>query len=666
MMQALRNIPIERKLTLVAMLTSGAALLLACGVIVGYEVLGLRRNMVEHVITTAKMVADNSASALTFDDPTSAGVTLRSLSADEHIIGAVIYDLHGRPFARYLRVGAPRLAVPPAQSNLNRFTGDYLEVSRDIAVAGEVIGTVYVRYDTAEIWESLRRSCYLMLGAMVAALLLALLLARKLQSLVSAPIIHLAKVVREVALAQDYSIRANQHGKDEVGRLIDGFNEMLGEIQRRDSALQAAQDELERRVEARTRELASSLSVLNATLDSTADGILAVTLEGEVLCCNRQFETMWQVPAEILAERTVEKLLAFLPTKVADPTTYLADIAQSRRSPEKDSFDVVELADGRTFERYNRAQLMQGKAAGQVINYRDVTKRKAAEARLVEVHSQLLETSRQAGMAEVATSVLHNVGNVLNSVNISAELVAEQMRTSKVANLGRVVQLLDEHAADLAGFVTSAQGRMLPEVLRQVHERLNHERRTTIEEIAVLSNHIEHIKEIVAMQQEYAKVSGVSEVLQPSDLLEDSLRMNKGALERHGITVERDYRQTPPIETEKHKVVQILVNLIRNAKYACDEGRQTGKWMKVQVAREADRVRISVTDNGIGIAPENLTRIFNHGFTTRKEGHGFGLHSGALAARELGGALLVESPGTGHGATFTLELPAVGAGRGGN
>jgi signal transduction histidine kinase len=158
------------------------------------------------------------------------------------------------------------------------------------------------------------------------------------------------------------------------------------------------------------------------------------------------------------------------------------------------------------------------------------------------------------------------------------------------------------------------------------------------------------------MQQSYAKVSGVAEKIAVADLVEDAIRMNAGALTRHDISLVRDYRARPTVTVDKHKVLQILVNLIRNAKYACDEAGRIDKQMIVRVAAENSRVRISVVDNGVGIPEANLARIFQHGFTTRKHGHGFGLHSGALAAKELGGALTAHSDGPGRGATFTLEL----------
>jgi signal transduction histidine kinase len=159
------------------------------------------------------------------------------------------------------------------------------------------------------------------------------------------------------------------------------------------------------------------------------------------------------------------------------------------------------------------------------------------------------------------------------------------------------------------------------------------------------------------MQQAYARTSGVIETVSVPDMIEDALRVNAGSLARHDVDTFRDYQARPVVTTDKHKVMQILINLVRNAKYACDESGHSGKQITVRLTSDDRHVWIAVIDNGIGIPAENLTRIFNHGFTTRVHGHGFGLHSGALAAKELGGSINVQSGGTGQGATFTLELP---------
>jgi C4-dicarboxylate-specific signal transduction histidine kinase len=198
----------------------------------------------------------------------------------------------------------------------------------------------------------------------------------------------------------------------------------------------------------------------------------------------------------------------------------------------------------------------------------------------------------------------------------------------------------------------------VPGYLSQLAEHLAGEQAAATKELHGLTQNIEHIKNIVAMQQTYAKYVGVTELVRMTDLVEDALRMNAGALARQRVQLAREFEsQAIEITVEKHKVLQILVNLIRNAKFACDESGQTNKRLTVRVGTANGQARISVADNGVGIAPENLTRIFSHEFTTRKEGHGFGLHSGALTAKEMGGTLQVHSDGLGKGATFTLDLP---------
>jgi two-component system, NtrC family, sensor kinase len=277
---------------------------------------------------------------------------------------------------------------------------------------------------------------------------------------------------------------------------------------------------------------------------------------------------------------------------------------------------------------------------------------------LERTHRQLVDASRQAGMAEVATNVLHNVGNVLNSLNVSANMVTEQLERSKAIGLGRLAALLREHEQDLGTYLANdPRGRHVPTYLSQLSEHIVHERDSNLRELIQLRSHIDHIKQIVSVQQSYAKVSGVKELLQPVDLLDDALRMNDGSFHRHQVHVMREFEPVPAINSEKHKILQILVNLLRNAIYACNESGRPQRCVTLRVASGPACVRISVADNGVGIAPENMTRIFAHGFTTRRDGHGFGLHSGALAASELGGSLQAFSEGLGRGATFVLELP---------
>ena len=1219
-MLTLQNLSIRRKQMVIIMLTSSVALLLACAAFVTYDAVTFRRQLVEDVAVLADVIGNNCAAAIDFNDPKTAADTLAALRVNNHVVFACVYSLDGQVFAVYQRDRRAAL-VPPAMSVTGQiFTSDELHLFRPIKQRGELTGMIFVASDLKDLSARLMRYLGIVGGVFLASLLVALALSSRLQRVISDPILHLTQVARLMALDKDYEVRATKNSSDELGQLVDGFNEMLDQIQQRDAALLAAREYLEHRVEERTAELAESLSVLDATLGSTADGILVVNRQEKKIFQNQRMIDLWKIPPHIAADADDAVQVQHVMGTVMEPDQFLEnirhfyahpdvsgqgetdlrdgtilywmtapvmgkdgrnygriwtfrDVTQNRKQEadlresqalyhslveqlpcgvfrkdvtgryvfanssfcrilelpvaqilgktaielvtglvatqganrlvdeklgtqgmshhelimetgrqivvedeyhssagrrscyhtvksavfgaygqivgtqgilfditerkavdealresqalyyslvdqlpagifRKDGagryvfvnawfcrlkdlvadqilgktplalaayelarrgarplvgasetrlavqgeshhqlimrtgqtleveeeypdetgkpqylrvvkspvfgpdgkimgtqgmlFDITErkraeaelayerdllrtlldnstdhiyfkdaqsrfikssqiqarqfgltsadelvgksdfdffteeharLAfeaeqqiirtgqpmigkiekeswqDGRReswvlttkmpvrnkageivgtfgiskditalkqtegelsyerdllralmntipdsiyfkdlqsrFVRVSKSKLVRTFAAclkqqraaseltdlpahltsleqfakyffgktdldflpekiaremyeeeqaiirtgvpligklnqftrldgkvtwaittkmlwrdkdGNIIGTfgttKDITPMKEAESKVEEVHRQLLEVSRQAGMAEVATNVLHNVGNVLNSVNVSAALVAENAKKSKVSYLGKVVALLDEHAADLGDFLTTdSKGRQLPGYLRQLAEQLAREQQGAIKELDLLRKNIEHIKDIVAMQQSYAKISGVTETIHLTDLVEDALRMNAGALARHEVTLIREYSDVPPVTVEKHKVLQILVNLVRNAKYACDDSGRQDKQLTLKVSSTDNGVRIAVIDNGIGIPPENLTRIFNHGFTTRKDGHGFGLHSGALAAKEMGGALTVHSDGPGQGATFTLELP---------
>lgn len=277
---------------------------------------------------------------------------------------------------------------------------------------------------------------------------------------------------------------------------------------------------------------------------------------------------------------------------------------------------------------------------------------------LKEAERELVDAARMAGMAEIATNVLHNVGNVLNSVNISAELVTRKLKNSKTQGLGKAVRMMNEHATDLGQFITEDEkGKLLPRYFNELVDSIATEQGLLIEELAQLTKSIDHIKEIVTTQQTYAGAARLIEPLNVADLFEDALRMNSGALSRHQVTVTKDYQDIPMIMGDKHRLLLILINLISNAKAAMSNVEPPREMTLGVRIVDQTTLCVSVRDRGEGIAPENQARIFNHGFTTRKDGHGFGLHSCALAAVEMNGRLQVESDGPGQGALFTLEIP---------
>ncbi|MBU1406404.1 MAG: ATP-binding protein [Proteobacteria bacterium] len=285
-----------------------------------------------------------------------------------------------------------------------------------------------------------------------------------------------------------------------------------------------------------------------------------------------------------------------------------------------------------------------------------------AQRKSEQLHEQLVTASRDAGRAEVATGVIHNVGNVLNSVNASAALISRTLQESKLGNLGKALTLFREHENDLSTFLTADEkGQRLPGYLHKLAEALLSERETVVTELHLMERSIEHIRQIVQMQQSYARHSVILEPMRPADVMEDALRVNLVSFDRHNVKVQREYQNLSPVKIDKHKVLQILINLISNAKNSVKHKKPDERLIITRILsceiNDVSTVRFQIADNGIGIEQEHLTRIFSHGFTTRKDGHGFGLHSSANTAREIGGTLCVASDGPGLGAVFTLDIP---------
>lgn len=451
----------------------------------------------------------------------------------------------------------------------------------------------------------------------------------------------------------------------------------MAEAAKRTASLEGLNAQIERKVAERTRELTLEIAGREAAqqnlrqfqhrhdlvLNSIGEGIFWIGCDGKIVSVNPATAQLlgWEI-AELIGKSAHATMHHTRADGSAYPKKecqiYLGLLEGKGRRVEN---EVFWRKDGTSFPvEYTSTPVRDesGEIIGVVVVFTDVTARKQAEAKLENANKQLLATSRQAGMAEIATNVLHNVGNVLNSVNVSADAVVTRVREFRVGRLKNLADLLNEHADDLPGFLANDnRGRALPNYLVKLVDSLAQPQTAILQEVESLKHNIDHIREVVAMQQSYARRVGVLETFPTAELVEDAIRINSAGLMRHEVQLDRDFDDVPPILTDRHKVLQILVNLLSNAKYALEHAG-ADKRVVVRVRSDGqERVAISVIDNGIGIPAENLTRMFQHGFTTKKDGHGFGLHSGALAAKELGGRLSAHSEGPGRGATFTLELP---------
>ncbi|WP_182867926.1 ATP-binding protein [Rhodopirellula sp. JC639] len=561
-----RDVSVQTKLTFLAAAAITLAVTVACVIFVVLDVRRISASKATQLTAIAETLGTNSTAAIAFRQQDAAEELLAAVKRRPTITTACILDSDQNVFAIYRRGGVDHRSTDRSLPSGRPITGGahysddgFLEVAVPIIDDGNRLGTLILRETTADLKQA--RRAHLLAAAVVLALsiIIGVFAISHLQESVTAPILRLASTAKKISQTDDCSIRVYHDGEDEIGVLYRQFNDMLDRVQSREKAviqaskrLKELNQDLEQRVENRTRELESS----NAALQN-------------------------QVEA-----------------------------------------------------------------------------RDRATKQLQETHAQLLDASRRAGMADIANGVLHNIGNVLNSLNISANLIDERVRNLKLANVEKAVQLLTQNEDDLAEFLLQTdQGKILPRYLGKLSESMRDDQRSILDEVVSLASNVEHIKDIVRAQQSHAGAFGVTEQLQPESLFEDAIRFVHDSFSKHDVRLVRQYDPVAAIEIEKAKAVQIIVNLVKNAKESVLEHDSEIKRVTLQLRQDGDEVWFQVHDSGIGIAPERITTIFSNGFTTKKGGHGFGLHASAIAAVELGGRLMVHSDGIGKGATFTLVLP---------
>jgi PAS domain S-box-containing protein len=640
-----QDISIKRKMLVMTLLICGAVLLVAIVALFVFQVLNFRSNFQRDASTLAAIIATNSTAAVAFKDETAAKEMVGSLQAKPTVLTASLVLSDGSVIARFGNAeNAKALSqFPPAGEH--RFTGGHLLLTRPVVLKNERVGTLYLRTDYRRTFlQLLGFYGQVVAGVTFVSISLAVLLSSRLGRAITHPVLQLAQTAKIIGEKKDYSVRAVVSSRgDELGLLAESFNEMLSRIESQDAALSLSQQKMEALIH----------SIDGIVWERTPDTFRFTFI-------SRQSEDILGYEPQTWLDQANFWEAKLHPQDAAKAIQTGHDMA-ARGQPYSYEYRML-AADGRPVWIRESGMVLVEKDHPVAMRgiFLDITQHKLDAEQLDKLNRQLIDTSRHAGMADVATGVLHNVGNVLNSVSVSATIVGDRLRRSKVSNLRRATTMLREKNGHLVEFLTTdPKGKLLPEYLGTVADQLVAEQTELVAEMEAVGEHIEHIKEIVSMQQNYAKVSGVFENLSPADLVEDALRLNVAAFERHHIGLVRDFEEnTPKVCVDRHKFLQILINLLRNAKHAMEDVRERERRMVIRVRMASpDKVQIVVNDNGIGIPPENLARIFNHGFTTKKDGHGFGLHSGANAAKEMGGSLAARSDGPGRGAEFTLELP---------
>ncbi len=668
------NLNFRFKLLGLVITVSGMAIVLAIGATSTQNYISKRQTAIQSVQTHAEVLASNCAAAVVFNDPDAAGEMLAAMVAVPGITAACIIDMDNEPFATYGDRDSDRSDIDPSHMSTSTHSGE-LVVVHGVYLEQERVGTIVLRYDMQSVHHQLILDLGMSALCATAALLVALVIAIGLQRTLTRPVVELERIVRDVSQSRNYKARAHKYSNDELGSLTDSFNDMLSQVQARDTALANARDRLEEQVAERTAELefakgqaehaavslAKSEARIRTILKKAPDGIITFDAQGCISLTNPAAEAIFGLKQSHLTNLNINDLLdqpySIDKTGIIHKAmpegnqTSLGRFAELAACHAEHGSIPIQIAVSQT-------DMVGGGEFTAII--RDISDRVRSEQEKEQLNRRLVEESRRSGMAEIATGVLHNVGNVLTSVNVSVNMLNDRIGQSKLPSLIKAAELIDAHNDDLPTFIGQDEhGKHLPGFIVKIADYLNNEQAQITEELKTLVDQTQHVQEIISTQQSYAGTGGIVEVVDLNDIVQDALRINEAGLERHRVKLQFEYDDLSDMIVDKHKVLQILVNLISNAKYAADHSKPES-WVRVHISTIQDphqQVQIIVSDNGIGIDEDNLVRIFNHGFTTREDGHGFGLHNAALAARELAGSLKAESDGPGQGASFTFTFP---------
>src|SRR6202041_618717 len=624
---SLNKFSLRGKLTAIVMITCSAAILVVSAIFAIYDVTTFKRSLASDLVTIAEITGSNLTAALTFGDRTAAGETLSSLSPQKHIPEACVYNKNGTTLAEYSR-GSNKFSSPPApQVDETLISSGYLIVFRQIRLDGEVIGSIYVKSDLLALRAREMRFSIIIFVAVLLSLAISFLLASRLQKLISEPIGQLARTAHEVSVKKDYSLRVAKGNDDEIGFLVDKFNEMLEQIEHRDSALQHAHADLERRVDKRTlqlqkeinerrrieQELEERKAFLTSLIEHIPVAIAAIDNDDAVQMCTPAFETLFRYSQKAILGQTLANLVAN-PALRAEVELHRKRLAEghgvhllTRRCRSDGSLVDVEA--------FSVPLSLEGKRTGALLLYQDITVRKLAEEAMLRA-KEAAEASSKA-KSEFLANMSHEIRTPMNGILGMTQLTLDTD--------------LDAEQREYLGMV-----------------------KTSADSLLLLLNDILDFSKIEAGKLDL-------------DLAAFPLRKSIGetmktlGLRAHQKSLELAWRVEAGVPEhlfgDLGRLRQVLVNLVGNSIKFTERGEVLLEVVKIAQAGAAVELHFSVRDTGIGIAKEKQAAIFEaftqaDSSTTRLYGGtGLGLGITKRLVEMMGGKIWVQSE-LGKGSTF--------------
>ena len=524
--------------------------------------------------------------------------------------------------------------------------------------------------------RNLRNNLFILGILAFIALTLGMAATRRQATTISEPVVTLTSAADAIA-AGNYQTRVRVQSGDEIETLASSFNAMArdlaasyDDLHKKNQELEEAHRELadlnrhlEEKVEERTKQLAESESKFRTLFEESADAILLGN-EHELFDCN---------PAmlEMMGFATKKEFLTLVPEDISPEMQPDGSLSGGKLH---EIFHLAHNEGSRHFEWVNRRKdgsefpseivitsfPLNGNPVLHMV-FRDITERKKTEHALMLAQQKLVESAHSAGMNEIATGVLHNIGNILNSVNISTEEIELTIKHSKLKGFLKANKMIRSNLDRLDNFLTqNPKGKLIPHYFLTLGEALQDEYRVMGEEVRALTGKISMMRDVISTQQNYAKSGLYTENVAIADMVDDAIKLHLAALQKQGVRIRKKYHDSPTGSVPKVKLIHVLTNLIKNGQEAMidNERWQKPQELEIEVSLDTENMAIiRVADTGCGIKEENLEKIFSHGFTTKANGHGFGLHTCANFMTEMGGILVADSEGEGKGAVFTLRFP---------